>query len=239
MSRSRNFTLAEMMVSMLLLALVGTILATAMGIFLNSYKTAQKVEKELQRNLAIDGFADSVLARAVPFSWPDRDENDAEKVVFKGEPDEMFLCALRPVRDSGGMIFARVYQDDGRLMVDYSFTPLLPWLDMGGQNFRSEVLAENLESLEFHYAVIDREGEEPPEWYENWEDAGAEDGIPDAVAMTCVFRDGAKLSWLRRAAGVSGTGAFYSPVSSGDGGGAGGFQTQGNPGGPPPPGGGF
>ena len=236
MNRFRHFTLAEMMVSMLLLALTGTVIVTALGIFLNSYKTAQKVEKELQRNLAIDGFADSVMARAVPFFWPDREAGDEDTMVFRGETDEMFLCALRPVRDSGGMIFARIYQDGSRLMADYSFTPLLPWLEMSGQKFQSEVLAENLESLEFHYALIDREGEEPPEWYENWEDAGTEDAIPDAVAMTCTFRDGARVSWLRRTAGVSGTGAFYAPASGEEGGG---FRTQGNPGGPPPSGGGF
>ena len=237
MNRAWRFTLAELMVSMALLALVGTIVATALGIFLNSYKTAQKVEKELQRNLAVDGFADSVLARAVPFTWPDREDGDTEKIVFNGEPDEMLLCALRPVRGSGGLIFARVYQDDSRLMADYSFTPLLPWLDMSGQKFRSEVLAENLDRVEFHYAVIDREGDEPPEWYENWEDAGVDDGIPDAVAMTCFFGDGTKVSWLRRASGVSGTSAFYSPAS-GDGG-AGNNSGVNGGGGFPPPGGGF
>lgn len=216
--RKKSFTLMELVVSMAILALVGAVIASSLGIFINTYARSQKAEKDLQRNLAIDRAANTLFAGAIPFRWTNDDsevqENDGD-VVFSGEFNELWLSSIGQANpEHGAFVFARIYLENGDLCIDSSPYPLLPWDEIESQNFTREVLAGNVAEVEFRYAAIDPDDPDNIIWYENWEesselsDSGNIEEIPAAISMHCIFEDGSELSWLRRTAGTSATGRY-------------------------------
>ena len=207
----RFFTLIELVSAMAILALTATVTASALAVFMNTYKTTQKTEKEIQRNLAMDRMANTLFAGAVPFMWPDTDKENTNRLVFSGETGELWISAIRPAatQSEGAFIFARIYLENGNLCADTNTRPLLPWQEISTQNHSTEVIAENVESIEFYYAAYDTTETEKIVWYENWDESTAHTQeeepveIPVAIALKCVFSDNSELSWLRRTSGSS------------------------------------
>ena len=219
--RSRHhFTLMELVTSMAILALVGTVIASTLGIFINSYSNSKKAENALQRNLNIDRAVNTLFAQAVPFTWINTEyvlESESNELVFSGEFDELYLTALGPtLPGKGAFTFARIYLENNNLCADTSPWPLLPWEDNSGRNYDKEILAEKVSQIEFRYAMIDPEDPSRILWFDNWEESCEITGterpqeLPAAISMSCVFEDGTELSWLRRTAAVSATGSFVS-----------------------------
>ena len=99
----------------------------------------------------------------------------------------------------------------------------MPWEEPESQNSTREVIAGDVTSLEFRYALIDPDDSDDIIWYENWEESTEYTGteqpetIPAAISMQCVFADGTELSWLRRTAGFSATGQFAASANSSSG----------------------
>lgn len=213
--RRRDFTLIEMVVAAALLALTGMIAAVVVQTFARSYAKAQKAGGLLERNQALDRIAEDCLRSAVPFTWPD-DDSGSDELVFDGGENELHLTALnRSHGGRGALRFVRIYQEDDRLLCDYSFTPFVPWKELDDQDYETELICGDVLQVTFSYAAYDDDDE--LKWYESW-DPDEHDGLPTAIQMTVEWRDGTKERWLRRTAGASFNTEYLSGAPSQGGG---------------------
>lgn len=205
MKRSgKSFTLIEIVVAVALFAVVSSIIAMALAGFQKSYDRISRLSANLERNRALDRVAEH-LGNAIPFAWPNADEDDAEQLVFDGKSDELWFTArARAGADGKGALrFFRLYLDEDKLQCDTRDLPLLPWVDPGEQPCRTETIADNVERLTFTYADYDDNDE--LEWLEEWDqdDADYENRLPPAIRMTVDFRNGESATVLRRTAGIA------------------------------------
>lgn len=198
--RIKAFTLLEVVVATSLLSLVGMLIAMSVSSLQRSWEHGRKVATRLERNLAIDRIAETVMRSMVDFRWPN-EETGSDELVFLGEADELWVTAQN--RSYGGRSafrFARLYLEGSDLMCDYSETPFLPWLDLKDQQFETEKIASGVSALTFRYATENSDGE--LEWEETW-DTDEHDELPLAVQMKIDWLDGTSQTWLRRQAGTS------------------------------------
>ena len=203
-THGKTFTLLEIVVAAALFAVVSAIVGAAMAGFQKSYDQISRLAQRLERNRALDRIAEH-LGNAIPFAWPNADEDDAEQLVFDGKNDELWFTArARAGADGKGALrFFRLYLDEDKLQCDTRDLPLLPWLAPGEQPCRTETIADNVERLTFAYADYDDDDE--VEWLDEWDqdDADYENRLPPAIRMTVEFRNGESVTNLRRTAGIA------------------------------------
>lgn len=199
--RAKHFTLLEVVVATSLLTMVGLLIAMSVATFHRSWSQGRKVAQRLERNIAIDRIAETVLRSMVDFRWLNEEEG-SEELVFLGEADELWVTAMN--RSYGGKSafrFVRIYMESGDLLCDYSDSPFLPWVELKDQIYTTEKIATGVSALTFRYATENEDGE--LEWEEEWDLEEDHDSLPLAVQMTIEWMDGSKQRWTRRQAGTS------------------------------------
>ncbi|MBQ7207981.1 MAG: hypothetical protein IJS01_09315 [Lentisphaeria bacterium] len=196
----RRFTLFEVIVAMMVMAVVAMIIGTAGATFYNGYRRSVRSVEHLECCIMIDRIFDTLIRNTVPFKWTD-DEN-ASRLVFNGTSDTLLFTALRRSYggDSGGLVFVRLLVEDEQLIAEYSASPILPWGEGEELGVEREVIAKNIASITFQYAEFDDEN--GIDWQETWEEE-ENDTLPVAIRMTVEWLDGRKEYWLRRTAGNS------------------------------------
>lgn len=218
--RVNRFTLIEMVAAMAIMVFVALIIGTASMTFYNGWRRSVAHTETLKTYLAIDRVMDTCVRNMIPFTWYDEEQNK-ERILFQGEPDEMLFTALRRSYrgDQGALIFVRLKLDGDALIAEYSPYPRPHWLEeSSGRPVTREVIAEKVKSVSFVYAD-EVNGE--LEWDDSWVDE--DDGefridsmtqqgssansrtfeIPAAVLMTVEWQNGTKEVWLRRSAGTA------------------------------------
>ena len=214
------FTLVEIIVAMAIMIFVALIIASASMTFYNAWQRSVRISERLKTYQTIDRIMDTCVRNMIPFTWRDEDLSQ-ERVVFKGEPDNIHFVALRRAyrNDKGALIFIRIKVENEQLIAEYSQYPRFQWdEDDSEQNsYTREILADRVRSVRFRYAT-----EESDElvWDDTWEEdldinvAQANPRpaissstrtflIPIAVQMTVEWTDDRKEIWLRRTAGNS------------------------------------
>ncbi len=220
--QENKFTLIEMVAAMAIMVFIALIIATASMTFYNGWRRSVRHSDALKERLAIDRVMDSCVKAMIPFEWRDEDQQK-NRVIFQGEPDEMRFTALRRSYrgDHGALIFVRLRLEENSLIAEYSPYPRPHWLEESDDlPFTREVIARNIKSLSFLYAD-EVNGE--LEWDDSWDDedddtlqqdtlristsASAANArtfdIPAAVQMTLEWMDGTTEVWLRRSAGTA------------------------------------
>ena len=206
----RLFTLVELVAAMAIMIFVALIIGTASAAFYNAWKRSVRVTDMLKVRQNIDRIMDVSIRNMIPFSW--KDEDDREQVVFAGSQNEIFFTTRRRAAEgeNSAFLFIRLkVNDDGQLIAEYHTLPRFPWQEEGKYEMKTEVLAENIQSISFLYASQE---EEEIVWNEDWEEYDPDtlqddttdiQMIPLAVQMTVEWKDGRKEVWLRRTTGAS------------------------------------
>ena len=206
----RPFTLVELVAAMAIMIFVALIIGTASAAFYNAWKRSVRVTDMLKVRQNIDRIMDVSIRNMIPFSW--KDEDDREQVVFEGSQNEIFFTTRRRAAEgeNSAFLFIRLkVNDDGQLIAEYHTLPRFPWQEEGKYEMKTEVLAENIQSISFLYASQE---EEEIVWNEDWEEYDPDtlqddttdiQMIPLAVQMTVEWKDGSKEVWLRRTTGAS------------------------------------
>ena len=205
MRKRSRFTLMEIAVTAALFAIIGTIIAASLAAFQRSYDKVARLSQRLERSRSLDRIAEH-LGNAIPFFWPNAEENDEEQLVFEGGQDELwFVTRRRAGADgNGAILFLRLYvNDDNQLCCDWRDRPFLPWLAPEQQNCRTEIIAEDVENVDFAYGAYNESDE--IDWLDEWDqdDEDYENVMPAAIRMTVRFTNGETAVWLRRTAGLS------------------------------------
>ena len=185
---------------MSILLIVFLIAATSLMTVQSAWKRNTIHSKRLMNLLKIDKVVDSNFRNIIPFKWRD-EETRKWKQVFSGEPDRIIFASIHRINDpnEGGIRFMEIFLADEKLTALYKKTPILSW-DENTMEGNREVLAEDVQSIEFSYADLNRERE--VEWFDSW-DQETEPSIPMAIQLKITWKDGTSDVWLRRTAGAS------------------------------------
>lgn len=214
------FTLVEIIVAMAIMIFVALIIASASMTFYNAWQRSVRISERLKTYQTIDRIMDTCVRNMIPFTWRDEDLNQ-ERVVFKGEPDNIHFVALRRAyrNDKGALIFLRIRVENEQLIAEYSQYPRFQWNEEETEqnSYTREVLADRVRSVSFRYAT---EENDELVWDDTWEEdlninvaqtnprpaisnSTRTFLIPIAVQMTVEWTDDRKEIWLRRTAGNS------------------------------------
>ncbi len=195
-----GFTLFEVVLAVAIFAVAALLIGTTLFAMQRSWSRIKKQSARLKTYQCIDRVVDYAVRNAVPFKWPD--PNSKDRLVFKGDSDELILAYLHRVTniEKGGIRFIKLFVEDGKLIALYRHTPILYWLNEDlDSTCQREVIAGGVKEISFLYA--DRE-DDGITWEDDW-DEKTEKNIPLGIQMTVEFENGRKVSWLRRTAGSS------------------------------------
>jgi general secretion pathway protein J len=182
--RSNGFTLLEIMVAMLLLAVIMTTSVTMLFINLQGWErlTAHS-DSNLEEHLITNRLA-SMIQHLVPLIWRDRTQR---ALALSGETQRLQFLSKAPQQHIDGGLFEYLLvqeylPEQGYSLVLY-FSPLDPTatemsLPESGDR---RVLLSGLEALEFTYYGRKQKLEQPA-WYSSWE--AESQRYPDLVRLT-------------------------------------------------------
>ena len=198
--RRRPFTLLELTLSLLILAVLVAMLFMTSRSIADSWERMTAEKNRFSELLALDRTLDSILSNTVPFEW--RDEDNVSQLVFLGQPDRMGVVYQHRVSDrhSGGLRFVHLSVQDDKLVALHQTRPLLD-VDAPGDNARSSVLAEGVDRIECWYGDMDERGR--IQWLDSWETDESRKVPPMALRLDVFWLDGRHESWLRRTSGHS------------------------------------
>lgn len=172
--RARGFTLVELLVALVLLALLSSVLFGSLWLAGRSWdKGEAKVESTAGMRLA-EGFLRDQLETQHPLRMRKIVEFP---LLFAGERDELVYAAPLPVRVSGGGIWAYrlgVKKNDPRspLVVERMVPDLAAREFPGFDEAERSVLAEDIAELRIEYFGRDNGAAEAaePHWRDRWDD---------------------------------------------------------------------
>jgi len=190
----KGFTLLEVIVAVSIMLLVFIAAGASLFSVQRTWVKVQDKNVELKALISIDKIVNANFPNIVPFEW--KDEDLTKKSTFLGDHDKISFAVLHRVNvmKDGGIRFLTIFQDGDNLVVGYRDTPQLYWDELP---MEEEVIAEDIESLTFQYADVDRD--RSLVWDDDW-DEDERKNLPMAILMTVTWKDGKEESWLRRTA---------------------------------------
>jgi general secretion pathway protein J len=189
-ARQRGFTLLELMIALVLLALIMTVLLSALRLGASSWDAAErKVAAVAEREMAMR-VVERQLALAMPVMHAA--EGEEEHLAFEGGPDAVSWVSPLPAhRGGGGVQYMRLAlgeTDRGRGLV-------LTWrlfhpdvMDAPAAQVEDAVLLmEGVEGLHLSYlGAPDDDNPERREWFDRWDH---ENRMPDLIRLTLDMED--------------------------------------------------
>ncbi len=198
----RRFTLLELAIAVLLLAMLTASLFAAATAIAGSWERLSKERARFAELLTVDRTLDGLLVNVVPFLWPDQQQEGGPRLLFEGRRDQLGFATVVQPHDttSGGLRFVHLFVRDGTLIAAYQPRPVLV-LDRPLEATRESLLASQVERLDCFYADLSPQGDW--QWLDEWNPSGERNELPLAIQVTVTWKDGRVESWLRRTAGSS------------------------------------
>jgi len=194
-----HFTLIELVVAIAIVMVVFITAASTLMAVQHAWRNTVKHSDRLRTLIMIDKVVNSSFRNIVPFKW--KDEEDGNRQIFLGDADRIIFATTHRVNSTagGGLRFMMIQLENHSLVATYKKIPMLYW-DENTLDGDSEVLAANVESVQFIFGDLDKKRE--VEWLDEW-DEETEKGIPMAIQMKINWMDGTSNIWLRRTAASS------------------------------------
>ncbi len=204
MRRKYTFTLLELIIACTIVAVMTALGGAVIYSFPRSYKELEAQASRLEFLLKMDGYADNIVRNAVPVYW--KDGSGAEKQIFYGDKDVMFLASRNHISAAGGMIFSVFGKRKDQIVVQYRNTPLLYWEkdeeEIMPETITEEIVASGVSDLQLYYGQWENG---KLKWLEDWneKDKGSTPALPPVIAWTITFEDGSSVHYIRRTSGNS------------------------------------
>ncbi len=241
MKQIKPFTLLEVLVSTLLLSMMITALFMISSNLNKRWQLSSNVANEFSEVMHIERVLDNSIPNAIPFVWRDQEEFRKRLNTFIGESDQISFCYLHRLNnlEEGAIRFIGLRLEDEELV---AYHKIRPWVNLEELNSDEEiernVIAQNIRSIEFQYAISDYElGTEEILWEDEWDNEDEQRfDIPLAIRMDIEWNDDRAESFLYRTAGNSRYQRWgsWSPTKQGGGTGGDGDSTEELPGQPLP-----
>lgn len=184
--RAQGFTLLELTVALVLVALIGSILYGSLSLAGDSWNRGEAKVQRVNEMRTTEDF----LRRTLASQHPLRFSKVVDKpLYFLGTRDALSYAAALPGRAGGGMYYFRLAADQGRLVLarvipDYAALALP---DFG--NAETTVLAEGVGAVRFGYFGRDPGSADtvPPTWRDRWDDPQQ---LPELIRVDVTAADG-------------------------------------------------
>jgi general secretion pathway protein J len=187
----RGFTLIELTVALVLVALIGSVLYGSLSLAGESWNRGEAKTQRVSEMRSAEDF----LRRTLTSQHPLRFQKVIEKpLYFLGTRDSLSYAAALPGRIGGGMYYFRLTAggENGRLMLarvipDYA-AQAVPDFDSA----ESTVLADGIGAVRFGYFGRDPGSADAvaPTWRDRWDDPQR---LPDLIRVDVTLANGA--SW--------------------------------------------
>jgi len=187
----RGFTLIELSVALVLLALIASVLYGSLSLAGESWNRG---EAKAQRTSEMRSAQD-FLRRSLTAQHPLRFHKVAEQpLYFLGTRDSLAYAAALPARTGGGMYYFRLSASGDRDSARLTLTRVIPDYgaqalpDFGGAD--STVLADGISSVRFGYFGRDPGSADSvaPTWRDRWDDPQR---LPDLIRVDVTPANGA------------------------------------------------
>ena len=181
-----GFTLVEVLISITVLAMLGTLIATGTRLGGRAWSSAERQTNGSDEVVLVQDFFRRNIIRALPI-FASNDPRDLT-IHFIGAPDTLELMAPQPgTQYRGPAVQERFYvaraSGSRALFVNLRFDTLLP---SAAQN--AAVVLEHVSQVRFAYFGSAGTGM-PPSWQDSWSNRGR---LPDLIRIDIV-RDDPKL----------------------------------------------
>ena len=173
MRRHDGFTLLELIISMMLLALMSSLLFGTLSLSANSWDRGEAKAAQVSDMRLTEEF----LRQALTAQHPLRFHKAADQpLYFKGGPDSLAFAGVLPGRAGGGLYYFRMALTSNgdasrltlaRVIPDFSATTA-PGFDGAEQS----VLADDIAEVRFGYFGRDPDANDAnaPTWRDHWDD---------------------------------------------------------------------
>jgi general secretion pathway protein J len=180
---ARGFTLLELVVALLLLALMSSILYGSLSLSANSWDKGEAKAEQASDMRLTEEFLRQALSAQHPLLFHKVLE---QPLYFVGASDSLSFAAALPSRAGGGMYYFRLALTPSgetsrltlaRLWPDYSATAIPEFGDA-----EKSVLAENVSEIHFAYFGRDPDSTDAaePTWRNRWDDTHV---LPTLIRM--------------------------------------------------------
>jgi general secretion pathway protein J len=212
--RARGFSLIEVVLAMILVALI---MGIAVGGIRMSRKAAENGERRIEATNSVrvtQEFLRKQLARTLPLAFA-MDRTEGKNYVFEGADDEITFVAPMPgYLSKGGPYIQRLTIERGEL--HFYHRMLLSEDEDEGEPV---ILLDRIRDGHFEFRGIDEEGK-LGDWTEEWEDPSR---TPMMVRVALEFERSSGFTWpllevplLIDVGGVNNAYRFFGPSEEGD-----------------------
>jgi general secretion pathway protein J len=188
MSRQAGFTLLEVMIAAVLLAVMMSLLLGGMRIGADSWEQGERLAERSARMLVADNFFRSHLSDVKPLYEMPTDPGQAgmpPKLAFAGGPALLEYAGTLPPQVRGGLYKFRLHlaEEAGRNDLKLSLRPLSVGEQAEAEPIEDLLVLENVAGLRFaYYKKTQVEGES--QWQQEWR----EEFLPSLIRIDITLR---------------------------------------------------
>ncbi len=195
-ARARGFTLIEVLLSIMLLALL---VSGAYACIRTATRATAAGQKEIERTEKLrmaQQFLRRQLSQTLAMPYGERTDANGQKPMFEGSRDELtFVSSMPGYLGHGGAYVQRLTIERGRKGYQLTFRHAIANGykddDLDDRDNKPVVLIENIRQARFEYRTIDDQGR-LKEWEDRW-DRPAQ--MPILVRITLEFERGDRMAW--------------------------------------------
>lgn len=174
--RNAGFTLIEVLIGTTVLAIVMTLLTSALFTMTRSARAGEARMEEIDSDRLAYAFLRRLLRNAVPLTERDIRE---EHALFEGRADRLRFVGHLPIAEGGGLQFIEIATANGALDLRYRGAwPEAPFTDSDGE-WASRPLLPDVRRSRWRYFGA-RDDDSPARWSDEWR---KHDRLPELVRI--------------------------------------------------------
>jgi general secretion pathway protein J len=174
--RSAGFTLIEVLIGTTLLAVMMTLLTSALFTMTRSARAGEARMEDLDSSQLVHAFLRRQLQNALPLT--ERVDGD-ERALFEGRAGRLRFVGHLPIAEGGGLQFLEIGASDGVLEMRYRDAwPDAPFTSSGAE-WRSRTLLPGVERVRWRYFGA-ADDESVARWTDEWV---GHDRLPELIRV--------------------------------------------------------
>ena len=178
-----GFTLIEMLIGATVLAIMMTLMTSALFTMTRSARAGEMRMDEIDATQLVHAFLRRQLQNAIPLT--ERVDGE-ERVLFEGRPDRLRFVGHLPIAEGGGLQFLELAAANDTLAMHFRDAwPDVPF-DSRGPEWQSRELLRDIRGVRWRYFGAP-DDESPARWSDEWP---GHDRLPELIRAQVELGDG-------------------------------------------------